>query len=546
MRAAVYTRVSSNEQAEGYSLRQQREAVETYCKEQGWEVVEFIEDVDSGAYLERRGLDKVRDLVDLGEIDLVVAQDVDRFARDDGIIVALLKREFSRKGARLYALNQRSDGSAAGDLADKIISAVASYERSLIAQRTSRGRLQKAREGKVPNTRNFGFDCVDGRYVVNGDMEAVRYIFHEAANHQSLRSIEQELAERGVKAPRGGRLWRESIRKFIFYDVYKPHTFDELSEIVSPAVLGTLNKDKSYGVLWWNCKHKEYDRDTNRRMRLVKTEVKPKSEWVAVPVPDSGIPREVVEKARANIKDNTWKSSKRNDRFWQLSGGVGKCGECGRNLVPAARNKRNFYYHCRNENCANNKYRRAQDLEEKGIEVLRDLMSKRSMIKARIDRIFEEQKNRIGKPTKDFNYLNKRLIKLKDQRDKLLDLYLDGSFDMDIIKHKDNTINEEIQACERDLEKLSEASKSLDQIISRKQMVLSLLNLGYKDDKGFFYRNPPNSDDQSEEGAKRRQKEVATRRQRLYKDLGIKVFATREDSWVEIGGSTLYQNGNSS
>jgi hypothetical protein len=46
--------------------------------------------------------------------------------------------------------------------------------------------------------------------------------------------------------------------------------------------------------------------------------------------------------------------------------------------------------------------------------------------------------------------------------------------------------------------------------------------------------------------AKRRQKEVATRRQRLYKDLGIKVFATREDSWVEIGGSTRYQNGNSS
>ena len=172
-------------------------------------------------------------------------------------------------------------------------------------------------------------------------------------------------------------------------------------------------------------------------------------------------------------------------------------------------------------------------------------MSKRSMIKARIDRIFEEQKNRIRKPTKDFNYLNKRLIKLKDQRDKLLDLYLDGSFDMDVIKHKDNTINEEIQACERDLEKLSEASKSLDQIISRKQMVLSLLNWGYKDDKGFFYRDPPNSDDQSEEGAKRRQKEVATRRQRLYKDLGIKVFATREDSWVEIGGSTLYQNGNS-
>jgi chromosome segregation ATPase len=165
-------------------------------------------------------------------------------------------------------------------------------------------------------------------------------------------------------------------------------------------------------------------------------------------------------------------------------------------------------------------------------------MSKRSMIKVRIDRIFEEQKNRIGKPTKDINYLNKRLIKLKDQRDKLLDLYLDGSFDMDVIKHKNNTINEEIQACEKELEKLSETSKSLDQIISRKQMVLSLLNWGQKDDKGVFYIDPLNSDDQSEERAKKRQ--------RLYKDLGIKVFATREDSWVEIGGSSCYQNGNSS
>ena len=50
--------------------------------------------------------------------------------------------------------------------------------------------------------------------------------------------------------------------------------------------------------------------------------------------------------------------------------GVGKCGECGRNLVPYVRNKKYLYYHCRNENCANNKYRRAQDLEENGKEVL--------------------------------------------------------------------------------------------------------------------------------------------------------------------------------
>ena len=42
-----------------------------------------------------------------------------------------------------------------------------------------------------------------------------------------------------------------------------------------------------------------------RRYRRKRTAVlKPRDEWIGVPVPDAGIPREVVDAARARIKDN--------------------------------------------------------------------------------------------------------------------------------------------------------------------------------------------------------------------------------------------------
>src|SRR3712207_6769655 len=77
MRVILYARVSTRGQAEkGYSLRQQIEALEAYASQQGWGVVAVIEDDGySGATLERPGTDRVREIVETGSVDLVVAQD---------------------------------------------------------------------------------------------------------------------------------------------------------------------------------------------------------------------------------------------------------------------------------------------------------------------------------------------------------------------------------------------------------------------------------------------------------------------------------------
>jgi site-specific DNA recombinase len=82
--AIIYARVSTDEQARsGYSLAQQIEVCQAWCEREGYEVLEVITDPggQSGASLERPGMDRVRDLVAAGGVSVVLAQDRDRFAR---------------------------------------------------------------------------------------------------------------------------------------------------------------------------------------------------------------------------------------------------------------------------------------------------------------------------------------------------------------------------------------------------------------------------------------------------------------------------------
>jgi hypothetical protein len=65
---------------------------------------------------------------------------------------------------------------------------------------------------------------------------------------------------------------------------------------------------------------------------------KPREEWIAVPVPDAGIPKELVERARAAIENNE-RCSSAGRRFWELSGGIFRCAECGRALVATTASK---------------------------------------------------------------------------------------------------------------------------------------------------------------------------------------------------------------
>ncbi|HSK82145.1 MAG TPA: recombinase family protein [Rubrobacter sp.] len=109
--AILYARVSTDEQARsGYSLAQQLEALREYAAREGYEVLEEVVDPgQSGASLERPGMDRVRDLVAAGGVYVMLAQDRDRFAREPAYHY-LLRSEFEEHGTKIRALLEGSGG----------------------------------------------------------------------------------------------------------------------------------------------------------------------------------------------------------------------------------------------------------------------------------------------------------------------------------------------------------------------------------------------------------------------------------------------------
>jgi site-specific DNA recombinase len=87
----------------------------------------------------------VRDLVAAGGVSVVLAQDRDRFAREPAYQY-LLRWEFEEHSCKIRALNDRGDDTPEGDLTDGILDQLAKFERAKTAERSRRGKLQKARQ----------------------------------------------------------------------------------------------------------------------------------------------------------------------------------------------------------------------------------------------------------------------------------------------------------------------------------------------------------------------------------------------------------------
>jgi site-specific DNA recombinase len=143
MKAAIYTRVSTDEQADNYSLPTQLEACQRYAAAHELEVVAEFSDTESGADHDRPGLNKVRDLIRMRAIDALIVYSVDRLARDAALYY-IIKSELQRAQVALhYATKGQMPDSADGVLSDGLDVLIARIERLRIAERLQRGRRGK-------------------------------------------------------------------------------------------------------------------------------------------------------------------------------------------------------------------------------------------------------------------------------------------------------------------------------------------------------------------------------------------------------------------
>ena len=151
--------------------------------------------------------------------------------------------------------------------------------------------------------------------------------------------------------------------------------------MLSAEPASRLDPDKRYGLWWFNRRGVKIGQvvetgpDGRHYRKTYHWHEKPKEEWIAVAVPDSGIPRELVDSARAVVESNR-KPARAGQRFWQLTGGIAYCGECERTMCAnhsskAKKGLRYTYdYYCSQRNrygtdaCANTYRPRACELED--------------------------------------------------------------------------------------------------------------------------------------------------------------------------------------
>ncbi len=436
-RAVLYARVSTDEQAKkGHSLAQQLEALRAYAASEGYAVAEEVTDPgQSGASLERPGMDRVRDLVAAGGVTVVLAQDRDRFAREPAYHY-LLRREFEDHGTKIRALNDRGDDSPEGELTDGILDQLAKYERAKIAERTRRGKLQKAREGKVIATMKppYGFrynETRDALIVHETEALVVEKIFRLAAEGHGTKAIQTRLYREGVPSPTGKEAWhRPVLKRMVASDTYKPHTYEETLVLVPDVVAGILDSSKEYGIRWWNRSSQksrqisEPARDGQRRYRRKVTYAsRSKEEWIAAPVP-AFLPRELVEAARTTMAAPHPQERTNLSRGWELRG-LMRCPSCGGAMTThtAKRGEKLYhYYRCHRSvdyrrNSCRQRMERATKAEAAMWEFVYRAMKDPGRIAVGMDALIEQKRAAMrGDPEREVKAWLERLAEVDQER----------------------------------------------------------------------------------------------------------------------------------
>jgi DNA invertase Pin-like site-specific DNA recombinase len=150
--AAIYARVSSEQQREAHTIGSQTTALIEFAKTLDLEVPTawiFEDDGYSGATLERPGLERVRDLAAEGQIQAVLVYAPDRLSRKYAYQILLIE-ELAREGVETRFLNAPQSTTAEDQLLVQFQGMIAEYERAQILERSRRWKRHRARAGIEP------------------------------------------------------------------------------------------------------------------------------------------------------------------------------------------------------------------------------------------------------------------------------------------------------------------------------------------------------------------------------------------------------------
>jgi DNA invertase Pin-like site-specific DNA recombinase len=418
MKVAIYARYSSEIQRDA-SIADQFRVCRDFAQRQGWHIErEYSDHAVSGATLLRPGFQAMMREALQKKVDIVMAEALDRFSRDQEDTAGLFKR-LTFAGVNIVTL-------AEGDITHLHIGLKGTMNALFLkelAEKTRRGLRGRIELGKAGGGVSFGYRIVrrlengvvstGEREIVPDEAAIVRRIFNDYRAGASPKQIAKALNAEGVRGPRGA-LW-------------SPSTIHGNPE----RGIGILHNGLYIGRLVWNRQRFLKDPDTGKRV----ARANPPSDWITKDVPELRILDDEVWQAvqtRYATVQRKWKTGQEGRRFSQfrrpkyLFSGLTKCGECGAGFIVYSREQLGCFGTRDRGTCTNKLTISRHEVEERVLTTLQDKLMRKDFFEE-FCREFAREMNRLRMEQRaGLSGAKRELERVKREIQKVVEAIVDG------------------------------------------------------------------------------------------------------------------------
>lgn len=436
-KAVGYVRVSTKEQGEhGYSLEAQKEMIENYCRQFGYELVEIYEDkgISGKSTKGRLALKKLMEDGKNGKFQVIIVWKTSRLARKQLDLLNIVNEMDKYNVAFRSCTENFETESPTGKLAFQMIGAIGEFERNTIVENVKLGMKARARSGKWNGGKILGYDTVKIQGKNSKDIETVlevnpeesqlvKLIFELYASGKGLKAITNELNHKGYKTKKGN-----------------PFNVNGIKEILhNPTYIGKIRYNVREN---WSEKRR---RGINDDPILVEGEH------------DAIIPTELWEKVQELYGKKSGKPQRTFDGSYPLTGLL-RCPVCGGGMVAGrtVKNRKDGskytlrYYHCgnwRNKGsavCSSNGIN-ADYADEYVFTRLTEVICKEKVLKDIVKSLNSKRKNKIKPLEDELQYMEKRISELSGNREKYFSLFEENVLDVSALKKRMASLEEDMK-----------------------------------------------------------------------------------------------------
>lgn len=458
MNIAAYCRVSTDKSDQLNSLEAQKEFFAEYTQRTGDSLVRLYADEGiSGTKIKNRR-EFLRMMADAEQhlFDMVVVKDISRFARNTVDLLQNIRR-LKALGIETQFLTANMTSMGNSEFVLTIFGALAQEESANTSKRVKFGKKMNAEKGRVPNI-VYGYDKTIGDYfnlaVNEAEADTVRRIYQwYTQDGYGAAKISIFLNERGLRTKRNCQWSQNAVCRILTNEIYTGKIINGKQEVTDFLTGQRTEKDAE--------------------------------EWMVVERPDLRIIEpEIFEQAQRIMQSRgkMFKVDRERQSNKYLFSTLIKCKECGWSFRRTVRTYKNTYVRwvCSGhngrgaDNCPNAVTVDEEELTEVLQEYFAGLIKEKKSVISRVVSQFQKAYKAKDENLDYEKELNAKLAKLKNTRQKYMDMYAD-----DLISREE--LNAHIGGARKEIERLENELKMVSYNLTKGEQLECILNNTFKE-----------------------------------------------------------------